>query len=71
MEAMAVKFSSVLNEAGARMRDVSTSLHLHYIIFYYSRVDIIDPGCRIMESTIGYTFTPCVGFFTSPGTDTR
>ena len=26
---------------------------------------------RISESTTGYTFTPCVGFFTSPGIDTR
>ena len=24
-----------------------------------------------MESTTGYTFTPCVGSFTSPGIDTR
>ena len=24
-----------------------------------------------MESTTGYTFTPCVGYFTSPGIDTR
>ena len=24
----------------------------------------------ISESTTGYTFTPCVGYFTSPGTDT-
>ena len=24
-----------------------------------------------MESTRGYTFTPCVGYFTSPGIDTR
>ena len=26
---------------------------------------------RISESTTGYTFTPCVGSFTSPGIDTR
>ena len=26
---------------------------------------------RISESTTGYTFTPCVGYFTSLGTDTR
>ena len=26
---------------------------------------------RISESTTGYTFTPCVGFFISPGLDTR
>ena len=26
---------------------------------------------RICESTTGYTFTPCVGSFTSPGIDTR
>ena len=26
---------------------------------------------RICESTKGYTFTPCVGSFTSPGIDTR
>ena len=26
---------------------------------------------RIRESTTGYTFTPCVGSFTSPGIDTR
>ena len=26
---------------------------------------------RISESTTGYTFTPCVGSFTSPGTDIR
>ena len=26
---------------------------------------------RISESTTGYTFTPCVGYFTSPGIDTR
>ena len=26
---------------------------------------------RISESTAGYTFTPCVGSFTSPGIDTR
>ena len=25
---------------------------------------------RICESTTGYTFTPCVGSFTSPGIDT-
>ena len=25
---------------------------------------------RISESTTGYTFTPCVGSFTSPGIDT-
>ena len=25
----------------------------------------------ISESTTGYTFTPCVGSFTSPGIDTR
>ena len=24
-----------------------------------------------MESTTGYTFTPCMGSFTSPGIDTR
>ena len=27
--------------------------------------------CRICESTTGYTFTPCVGSFTSPGIDIR
>ena len=26
---------------------------------------------RIRESTIGYTFTPCVGYFTYPSIDTR
>ena len=26
---------------------------------------------RISESTTGYTFTPCEGYFTSPGIDTR
>ena len=26
---------------------------------------------RISEATTGYTFTPCVGSFTSHGTDTR
>ena len=26
---------------------------------------------RICESTTGYTFTPCMGSFTSPGIDTR
>ena len=26
---------------------------------------------RISESTTGYTFTPCVGSFTSPGIDIR
>ena len=26
---------------------------------------------RISESTTGYTFSPCVGSFTSPGIDTR
>ena len=26
---------------------------------------------RISECTTGYTFTPCVGSFTSPGIDTR
>ena len=26
---------------------------------------------RICESTTGYTFTPCVGSFTSPGIETR
>ena len=26
---------------------------------------------RICESATGYTFTPCVGYFTSPGIDTR
>ena len=26
---------------------------------------------RISESTTGYTFTPCLGSFTSPGIDTR
>ena len=26
---------------------------------------------RICESTTGYTFTLCVGYFTSPGVDTR
>ena len=26
---------------------------------------------RISESTTGYTFTPCVGSFTSPGIDTK
>ena len=26
---------------------------------------------RICESTVGYTFTPCVGSFTSPGIETR
>ena len=27
--------------------------------------------CRISESTTRYTFTPCVGSFTSPGMDTK
>ena len=31
----------------------------------------IDPWGRIMESTPGYTFTLCVGYFTSTGIDTR
>ena len=26
---------------------------------------------RISDSTTDYTFTPCVGYFTSPGIDTR
>ena len=26
---------------------------------------------RISESSTGYTFTPCVGYFISPGLDTR
>ena len=24
---------------------------------------------RVLDSTTGYTFTSCVGYFTSPGTD--
>ena len=31
----------------------------------------LDLSSRISESTTGYTFTPCVGSFTSPGVDTR
>ena len=41
------------------------SLPLHY--FYQRRVDIINQ----VESTIGYIFPPRVGYFTSPGIDTR
>ena len=29
------------------------------------------PSLRVVESMAGYTFTPCVGYFTSPGTYIR
>ena len=56
---------------------VSTSLHLLLFLFFFYQ--ILDGALlqgvyiptRICESTTGYTFTPSVGSFTSPGIDTR
>ena len=44
-----------------------------YTIFDQRRLDIIDQveHGRTRESTTGYTFTTCVGSFTSPGIGTR
>ena len=38
---------------------------------YYHWFSELSFSSRISESTIGYTFAPCVGSFTSPGIDTR
>ena len=44
---------------GLRSQVVSSKLRLTQLFFF-----------RISESTTGYTFTSCVGYFTSPGIDT-
>ena len=60
----------------------STIFIFHYVspfpLFFSSRLSSLRywtgpfaGPTRISESTIGYTFTPCVGSFTSPGIDAR
>ena len=44
---------------------LATCLCLEYCRAWFSEL-----SSRISESTTGYTFTPCVGSFTSPGIDT-
>ena len=46
---------------------LATCLWLEYCRAWFSELSF----SRISESTTGYTFTPCVGSFTSPGIDTR
>ena len=46
---------------------LATCLLLEYCRAWFSELSF----SRISESTTGYTFTPCVGSFTSPGIDTR
>ena len=36
----------------------------------YKGFILVFPSLRVVESTTGYTFTPCVGYCTSPGIDT-
>ena len=35
------------------------------------KLGLMQEFSRISESTTGHTFTPCVGYFTSPDIDTR
>ena len=50
----------------------SSSLYVSHRVLDYCRAWFSELSfSRINESTTGYTFTPCVGSFTSPGTDTR
>ena len=41
------------------------------IIIYIFGPEIMKLLIKVNPSTTGYTFTPCVGSFTSPSTDTR
>ena len=46
---------------------LASRLWLEYCRAWFSELSF----SRISQSTTGYTFTPCVGSFTSPGIDTR
>ena len=46
---------------------LATCLWLEYCRAWYSQLS----ASRFSKSTTGYTFTPCVGSFTSPGIDSR
>ena len=52
-------------------RHVSVSVSARYCIPQCVRLIAGGGGVDWAESTTGYTFTPCVGSFTSPGIDTR
>ena len=40
-------------------------------VFFRDSYRISEIICLGVESTTGYTFTPCVGHFSTPGIDTR
>ena len=57
----------------AGVRDTSKIICYHQVVFaaVIKLQQFEDKLGRIMDSTTGYTFTPCVGYFASPGIDTR
>ena len=60
-----------VSESWLRPCGPSVSVSARYCIPQCVRLIAGGGGVDWAESTTGYTFTPCVGYFTSPGIDTR